>query len=243
MYAMWCIDSSRPPLNNQSLQDYVLQCYRDQFSFAKPNNVVSGLLFWCKLNNIQFEVSPLTRLGMQGYKRIKDRIRPIMWVPIQHLLIILRNRHAVNGVYYDLCAISFFTLVRPAELLILRWKNVFFKDRYIWMPWSKNDPNAHGTFVTLLQPAFLAFRRIYSDLARAPDPEDLVFDLPQTSFNPWLKAVCARLQLPPYTWYHFKHGGATWLAIKGWPLSKIQAHGRWKSDQSAKVYIHAPVHT
>jgi len=65
----------------------------------------------------------------------------------------------------------------------------------------------------------------------------------QSSLNPWLESKCQSLALPHYTWYCLKHGGATFLALSGWSLECIKQHGRWKSVEAARIYIHAPVST
>ena len=123
----------------------------------------------------------------------------------------------------------------------MMWGHVFFKEEYIYLPWSKNDPDGEGTYVTLLPEALHALTRLQDSLRHPPKPADKIFSIPQSSLNPWFAAQCLKARVGPYIWYHLKHGGATHFALLGWSFSKIKRHGRWKSDQAARVYIHAPV--
>ncbi len=98
-----------------------------------------------------------------------------------------------------------------------------------------------GTYTFLFPEAINAFRDLLSVLPHPPHPNDKVFNINYTTLNPWLHSLCARLQLPDYNWYSLKHGGATWLATCGWSIRQIMEHGRWKSESSARIYIHAPI--
>lgn len=162
-------------------------------------------------------------------------------MPEEHLSRIMKEYTVVQNLYFCLIVISFYTLVRPAEILFLRWKHINMKKRYIWLPWSKNNPYGAGTYVRLLPPAYNTFAILAADYDGEPPANNIVFSMKQDSLNKWLQAICTRIGLPPYTWYATKHGGATYFALLGWTLRKIQAHGRWKSKASAKTYIHAPV--
>eukprot|EP01113_Clastostelium_recurvatum_P013643 TRINITY_DN17283_c0_g1_i1.p4 TRINITY_DN17283_c0_g1~~TRINITY_DN17283_c0_g1_i1.p4 ORF type:complete len:151 (+),score=24.23 TRINITY_DN17283_c0_g1_i1:1086-1538(+) len=124
----------------------------------------------------------------------------------------------------------------------LQWQHVNFERGYLWIPISKNDPNAVGTYVTLFPSVLASLRRYRATLPPNLPPTTKLFSIHKSVVNPWLKRICTDLQLPPYTWYSFKHGGATWLALCGWTLPMITTHGRWKSKHMALVYIHCPVY-
>ena len=143
--------------------------------------------------------------------------------------------------HWTLLVLSFFTLVRLAEILDIVWRHVFLEEKYVYLPWSKNDPEGEGTYVTLLPEALDALVRLKESLRFPPEPSAKIFSIPQSSLNPWFAAQCAKAHIGPYTWYHLKHGGATHFTLLSWSFSHIKRHGRWKSDQAARVYIHAPV--
>jgi integrase len=195
------------------------------------------------MNNIKFQFSKLSSLGLRAYKRLYLRQKPNIWMPVEHLVQIMGTFQEVQLQYYCLLCISFYTLVRPAEILFLKWKHIDFNNKFVTLPWSKNDQFGDGTYVSLLPPALSAFRRLANAYDGMPPPNALIFPIKQDTLNGWLAAKCAQLGLPHYTWYALKHGGATYLALTGWNYRQIMNHGRWKCKASAKVYIHAPVKT
>lgn len=198
-------------------------------------------MFFISFNDLDFKFPKSTLMGLKAFKRSYLRSKPNIWMLIHHLHTILATFSAVQEVYYCLLVVSFFTLVRPAEILFLKWKHINFLDCYIWLPWSKNDPYGARTCVTLLNPAFLALKKLASSYNHHPPQNSHVFPIAQSSLNQWLAAKYKLLNLPCYTWYATKHGGATFLALLGWSLPDIKDHGRWKSKASAKIYIHAPI--
>ena len=131
--------------------------------------------------------------------------------------------------------------MRPAEILQIVWGYVFLEEKYIYLPWSKNDPEGEGTYVTLLPEALSALVQLKDSLRTPPNCGVKVFSIPQSSLNPWFAAQCLKAQVGPSTWYYLKHDGATHFALLGWSFGRIKRHGQWKSDQAARVYIHAPV--
>jgi integrase len=176
-------------------------------------------------------------MGLRAFRKMRRRARPVLWVTVPHLNLLLTLWDPLQIHLWTLLVLSFFTLVRPAEILNMRWRHVFFAQKYIWLPWSKTDPEGDGTYVSLLPPALQALDALYSSSRRPPGPDSFIFPITASS----LASKCERLHLPTYTWYHLKHGGATYLALLGWPIPRIMLHGRWKVERSARGYIHAPV--
>lgn len=40
-----------------------------------------------------------------------------------------------------------------------------------------------------------------------------------------------------YVWHSIRHGGATWLYLRGVDFRRIKLQGRWKSARSAEIYV------
>jgi len=194
---------------------------------------------WCKLNNIPPPTNTLTSLGLCAYQKLYKRSKPPVWFTEDQINSILDTFNHLQLHHYALLPVSFYTLVRPREILFLRWHHVFLTKKYIWLPVSKNDQEGAGTYVRLLPPALAALTYLNTNTHHSPS--DLVFPVNQSSLNGWLEAKCSAANVPPYNWYAIKHGGATHLALCGWSIDQIQAHGRWKTREAARVYIHAPI--
>ena len=194
---------------------------------------------WCRLNNISPPTLPLTTLGLRAYRKLYKRSKPPVWFTENQITLLLSNFTHLQLHHYALLPVSFYTLVRPREILFPRWQHVFLDKKYIWLPISKNNQEGAGTYVRLLPPALNALNYLYNNTSHAPS--DLVFPLSQSSLNSWLEIKCHAANVPPYNWYAIKHGGATHLALCGWSLDQIQAHGRWKTREAARVNIHAPL--
>lgn len=241
MYCEWCTQKGLNPLTDFAFQKFVFWTWKNGFSYSKANSVRSAVLFACGVAGEDFKFNRLSLLCLKSFKRMYLRSKPNIFMPLDHLLAILGTFAPVQEVYFCLLILSFFTLVRPAEILFLQWKHIDIKNKYISLPWSKNDPYGAGTYVRLLPAAMSAINRLTRVYDGVPPQNSLIFPIKQNSLNPWLAAKCAGLGLPTYTWYALKHGGATYLALNGWSLSDICDHGRWKSAASAKIYIHAPV--
>lgn len=241
MYSAFCEHKCISPVSEASIQDYILHCFRNGDSNGRALSAYSGLVLWSKLESHPLVFSPLVLMGLKAFKRLYKRQRPVLWVTLPDLHALLDHWSELQLPFWVLLVLSFFTLVRPVEILHLKWAHIFLKERYIYLPFSKNDPEGEGTYVRLLPLALQALERLRGSLKSPPKASDLAFDIPQDHLNSWLKVQCNKAGVGPYTWYHLKHGGATHFALEGWSFAKIKAHGRWKSDQAARVYIHAPI--
>ena len=180
-------------------------------------------------------------MGLRAFKRIYKRQRPVQWVTLADFEKILENWSELQLPFWVMFILAFYTLVRPVEIRRLEWGHVFLAQKYIYLPFSKNDPEGEGTYVRLLPRALEALVRLQNSLPRPPASKQLVFEISKDYLNAWLRAQCEKCDVGPYTWYHLKHGGATFLALEGWSFAQIKAHSRWKSDQAARIYIHAPI--
>lgn len=241
VYSAHCASKGIPSASATGIGDYILHCHNSGDSYGRANSAYSALVFWAKLEGIDLQLPQITLMALKAFKRLYKHSRPVLWVTIQDLKRLVHFWQEVQLPYWTLLVLSFFTLIRPIEILNIKWKQIFFPEKYIYLPWSKNDPDGEGTYVKLLPWALEVLTRLRESLPRPPAPTDIVFPLPATSLNPWLKSQCQKAGVGPFTWYHLKHGGATYFALCGWKFADIKAHGRWKSDQSARVYIHAPV--
>ncbi len=241
MYNAFCNINSLQPTSEEAITSYILHCFKNGDSNGRSTSAYSAIILWSKIENFPLNFSALPLLALKAFKRIYKRSRPVRWVTVEDLTRLLSFWQDVQLPYWTLLILSFYTLVRPQEILSMKWAQVFFAEKYIYLPWSKNDPDGEGTYVRLLPQAFDALSRLYHSHNTPPNPSSRIFHMPQTALNPWLSATCKLASVGPYTWYHLKHGGATHLALSGWTFAQIKNHGRWKSDQAARIYIHAPV--
>jgi integrase len=221
----YCDSTLSPPLDNGTFQNFVYHCFVNNYSYSKVNTTRAALLFWCNIHDIKFQLSKLSSLGLRAYKRHYLRQKPNIWMPVEHLLAIMGSFSEVQLQYFCLLCISFYTLVRPAEIMFLKWKHVNFDNKFVTLPWSKNDPYGEGTYVFLLDPALAAFQRLANAYNGIPLQDELIFPIKQATLNGWLARKCEQLQLPRYTWYALKHGGATYLTLIGWSYRQIMNHG------------------
>ncbi len=226
-------------MSPDSLHSFVFASYVRGDSYGKVNGTTSAIKMWCRLNGIPPPATELTTLGMRAYRKHYRRSRPPVWFTPEHISALLSTYNALQMHQYVLLVCSFYTLVRPKEILFLRWYTVFLDKEYAWLPLSKTDQEGAGTYVRLLKPALDALLLLSNSVPHSPN--DLIFPLNQISLNDWLDAKCIAANVPRYTWYALKHGGATHLAVCSWSLSQIQNHGRWKSPATARIYIHAPL--
>lgn len=240
-YNAFCYFCALDPLCAEGINAYILQCFSNGDSVGRAMSAYSALLLWAKIENYSLQLPPVTLMSLKAFKRLYQRSRPAQWVTLEDLQKLLSLWQDVQLPYWTLLVLSFYTLIRPAEILNILWKQVFFSEEYIYLPWSKNDPDGHGTYVKLLPQALSALKQLRDSLPGLPVPNSRIFSMPQSSLNPWLSSQCQKAKVGPFTWYHLKHGGATHFALLGWSFSKIKRHGRWKSDQAARLYIHAPV--
>jgi len=194
---------------------------------------------WCNLNGIPAPLTELTSLGLRAYRKHYRHSRPPVWYTTDHLTALFSNFTLLQIHHYVLLALSFYTLIRPKEILAIKWQHLFLDKKYIWLPSSKTDQEGQGQYVHLLPPAHHAIATLYS--CTSHNPHELIFPICQSQLNDWLHSKCQAANIPFFTWYALKHGGATYLALCGWSLKRITLHGRWKSKETAKIYIHAPL--
>lgn len=238
-YNTFCEQRNLFPLSLDSLHSFIFYCYAQKFSFGKANGTVAAVSFWCKLNGIPTPNCPLTSLGLRAYRKHYKLTRPPVWYTVQDLNTLLSTISPLQLHHSTLLTLSFYTLIRPKEILHLKWSNAFLEHQYIWLTYSKTDQEGAGTYVKLLPPALNALNTLSTAVSHSPS--DLIFPINQSTLNDWLITKCKQANVPQYTWYALKHGGATFLALSGWTLAQIQAHGRWKTTKAALIYIHAPL--
>jgi integrase len=242
-YIKFCNPLLLTPPSNKALQLFIIHCYNNGYSYSAANSARSAIIAWCKLHSIKLELSDLTLLALKAFKKVRSRSTPTLWIPYAHLQLLLNSYTPLQIAFFTLIIFSFFTLIRPSEALAIRWSDVNFQHNYVTLQISKTDQLGKGTHVRLLKQARAALNRLFLFPKTHPAPSDFVFPIKLSTLNPWFKTLCGSSDLPPYTWYSLKHGGATHFALLGWNIQKITNHGRWKNPNSARVYIHAPLHT
>ena len=198
-YVEYCTDRQLYPLSDITFQKFVYSCFKHGYSYSKVNITRSAIIFWCGFNDCKFQFSKLSVMGLKAFKRLYLHGKPNIWMPVEHLSRIIDTYNPVQDLYYCLLTISFFTLVRPVEILFLHWKHINLLDCFIWLPWSKNNPFGSGTYVTLLEPAYVAFSRLAKAYGALPPQDSIVFNISQSSLNSWLARKCAEVHILIYT--------------------------------------------
>jgi integrase len=239
-YILFCSKRCLPPLSPDALHTFIFACYENQDSYGKVNGTTSAIKMWCRLNGLPALMEPITSLGLRAYRKNYRRTRPPQWFTTDHINSILSTFTPLQLHQYVLLIASFYTLIRPKEILYLTYANLFLKEKYIWLTLSKTDQEGAGTYVKLLPPALDALTFLAKSIPHTP--QDKIFPINQATLNPWLESKCKHVNVPTYTWYALKHGGATYLALSGWSINQIKNHGRWKTEVATRTYIHAPIH-
>jgi integrase len=168
MYNVFCQVHSLQPLSCEGMESYIFHCFSSGDSNGRAMSAYSALLFWANTQCIPLNFPPDILLSLHAFKRLYKRKREVLWVTVSDLNSILAQWSEVQLPHWVLLTLSFFTLVRPSEILHIKWGEIFLPEKYIYLPWSKNDSEGNGTYVTLLPQAHKALSRLRSSLPTPP---------------------------------------------------------------------------
>jgi integrase len=159
---------------------------------------------------------------------------PREWASALTILLIAASQ---SGVGLALL-LAFSGLLRIGEALNLRWHDVVWGSHQVvlLLPRTKT-----GEFqrVVITSPYAIAFlSRYWSSVSHLP--EEKVCNVSYDKVRTWITKGCAALGFrTAFRSHSFRRGAATTLFMAGVPLQNIMILGRWKSEVSARMYIHA----
>lgn len=199
------------------------------------------------------------QMCLRGAARIlKDIPNPKLAFLIEFLLAI---RVRMSESYIDrrdwaAFTTGFFALLRKAELLALRWRDVkkIDKGAKIFVSISKTDPNSKGMFVHVASRSDVlcpvaALISLASIAEASIDEDAFIFTatnrksptnqpLSHAAFVKRIKKWVAEIGLDPrdFSGHSLRRGGATALIRAGVTPELVQLQGRWRSD-AYKLYV------
>lgn len=191
--------------------------------------------------NLGFAPTPRTMRILSGLNKDSDkRSKPQQPVPLDHLNQIKKRISPSSNLLPTATAVIliFQCILRPGDVLQLRWSHIDFERRTLASTNSKTNKHGKLELIELREDSAEWLLDLYL-ASREPETSSLVFDLPQLAAS--VKTLCKRVGIPDYTPYGFRHGGTTHLAKMGWSLDRIMRQGRWAVASSAKKYIHSGV--
>jgi integrase len=202
---------------------------------------MAGLALILAAQNISFAPTPRTARILGGLSKDSDRrSTPQAPVPLDHLNLI-KKRIRSDSEFLPVATtviLIFQCILRPGDVLQLRWSHVDFKRHTLASTNSKTNKHGKLELVELREDSAKWLLDTYLSAGK-PNPSHLIFNIPQ--FAASVRALCKHVGIPNYSPYGFRHGGTTHLAKIGWSLDRIMRQGRWAVASSAKKYIHSGV--
>ena len=140
--------------------------------------------------------------------------------------------------------LCFVGLLRIGEALSLTWADLLMPDEHhsgAFVVIMLRNPkraaiNAHKVFPTnpLVISVLVAYKAAFHTFS-----QDRCFKFSYNTFARHYQRALQGLGLDirHYKSHSLRRGGATALALAGWPLARICEAGRWESEKSAKLYV------
>jgi len=130
------------------------------------------------------------------------------------------------------------TLARVGELLELKWEDIDFENKVLFLHTRKTAGRGYKNIVIPLN------KEAYEVLRNLPRKSEYVFPGKRGSKKMsyrWyaLKKACEKAGIRPIGFHTFRHWAATSLARKGIPLTTIQALCGHSSIRTTERYLHA----
>lgn len=261
------LDAAMPP-TKATLLAFVV--YRADFRMSSHGSIrgyLAGLKFLCRslglttdaFDNAQLELAMRSVKRDRGAKPRPPRLPITIWI-LQRIRALLDLTDPSQEALWAVLTVAVYGLFRAGELVTkkdnapcLRRAVVWFSDRVeIRLEASKTDVFRHGVTIRVYKNdsttcAFSALR-VHWDHAFDQSPDAPLFQLANgsgvsyTLLHSSLKLLMLRLGADPSLvgTHSLRIGGASTLAILGFPAHVIQAMGRWKS-LSYQLYTRLPL--
>jgi len=155
--------------------------------------------------------------------------------PVEYLFKIIDN---ADRELRPLLIVLKSTLARVGELLELKWEDIDFENRLIFLRTRKTGGRGYKNMIIPLND------EAYETLQKLPRRSEYVFagqrGSPKMSYR-WyaLKRACERAGVPQVGFHTFRHWAATSLAREGVSLTTIQALCGHSSIRTTEKYLHA----
>lgn len=243
-FVAWLVQNQEDaPLDaiDDTLLDYFHYLFDAGAGKSQAQMTLFGLVMYLPRLRHRF---PLCAVALRGWNKVAPSVS---YPPLTlELTCALSATAALSGEWRAGVAIylAFHGLLRISEFLSLKTQDVAVsgdlrlglvaKHVSLRLRTTKTGPNQ---FVTLHDPAVLKLLDFVLD--RTP-PGGTLFPYSPHVFRRLFKSFCSTLGLSAgYVPHSLRHGGATFLHLKGTPIEDILLRGRWSSNKSARRYIQA----
>ena len=237
-------------IDNKLVRLWLAHLNKQGLAYGTICSHLSAIKHWCKKQDLHINLnSPRIALILKGIKKTKgaalnmkkkgvatpSHIRRL-WSTAS---ILGKSKHR----FRTMVVTAFYGFLRPSELCVSK------AGHYLTQDSVKIGRNKHSISLTLRTfkhstvAATIKLKKERSGCCPVatmekyirsvfpPEPKAPLFNLTTNEFRDELSRVCTaakiRTKLTPHS---FRHGGATWAASRGWPDSRIRAHGRWRSN-------------
>lgn len=250
---MW--EHGEDPMEDNDFDDILLDYMQDLYEHGGARSTARNTLYGLCVYFPRFSLGglPKARQAVRGWSKLAvGRSYPPMTQELATAVAVhLRCnprwcRHAIGVV------LAFDCLLRIGELVNLRREDVADDDdprlgyrppgylklgMVIRIRQAKTGPNQH---VTVYDPQV---KQLVRQLLHVTKPEELLFPFSAAIFRNVFKLGCADLNLSSlYVPHSLRHGAATrFKHLLHWTMEDVMHRGRWKSADSAKIYIQAGV--
>ena len=244
--------------HSQTIELFVVHLRRLNLGFGAIQSNLSALRHHCNSRNISkdFDTPRLTLL-LKGVKRLQEPSKRttnglnlgILCRLLDAMSALDRHTQLWTKAVFSL---AFFAFLRPCEMATahatpqhqLRRKAVKFTNKAVLLTFTSFKHSAGKTEIVRVKRmpgrTVCPWENLWSYLSTVTlGPEDLLFPFTVSTVQALLDR-CVRLigYDNRLTLHSFRRGGATWASLLGWSTTRIQAHGRWKSD-GYRTYIKA----
>ena len=233
-----------------SIEYWVANLNREGASYQAVLGCLAAVRFWLRRAGLTSNLdSQRLRLMLRGLRRVAPATVRKHPVTVSHLTRMMQAAGILGTKerrrFKAMAAVAFFGFLRPSELCMtdaehyLRVKDIKFSHLNLLHCRLKLRSSKHSrrpAIVNLydfpeekVKPVRL-LRKYIKSLGQVGRRSPL-FAITARQFGKMLGEITQEARIRKKITPHcFRHGGASWANGKGWSVSKIKSHGRWKSS-------------
>ena len=216
-------------IRRMHVDDIIQQRLKEGVSNATVNRLLQKLRAVLNKAHKEWEVKcepPYIKLLKEPKKRVRWLAEPEA----------LRLINALPSHIADMATLALETGLRESNVTLLRWEQVDFSQRIIYIE-GEDILKSEQAFVVPLSDAAVDVikRQVGNHSSRVFTYKGNPIRRANTKV---FKNVCAELGIEDFRWHDLRHTWATWHVQRGTPLEVLQELGGWSDYKMVKRYAH-----
>jgi len=216
-------------IRHMHIDEIIQQRFKEGVTNATVNRLLQKLRAVLNIAHKEWEV----KCGPPYIKLLKEPKKRVRWLSEPEALRLVK---ALPSHIADMATLALETGLRESNITLLRWEQVDFSQRIIYIEGDDILKSEQAFVVPLSDSAVDVIKRqIGKHSSRVFTYKGNPIRRANTKA---FKNVCAELGIEDFRWHDLRHTWATWHVQRGTPLEVLQELGGWSDYKMVKRYAH-----